>query len=243
MLSLYSLLLLQLVYSVWHYDLRNVLLHLHIDPEVDILMLIQTCPQTNLALNQDRALRGGRKPRGLRLKRVLEGCGSVTYTCRKDGYVEVANRTATLYDIGSTVPANELGDLETQTEPQYIALPAYGKLEETIIRGPNGATTTKAIFSRGGRPFFIGYEVGSFRVGNGMPWGTYHPTHNWASTRPSTPPRMAIFRVKTVGADEPYPDDCLSRIKKEKFCAQFWVYGKLEDRLEADSPGPEKFIC
>lgn len=165
------------------------------------------------------------------------------YTCHNNGFVDVTNRTAILYDVGSAVATSDLEALDTEPEPQYIDLPGYGTLKETEIRGPNGAVTTKATFSHNGRPFFIGYEVGSFYAGRDMPWGTYSPTPNWTPIRDQVSPRTAILRVKTVGGRKPGPYGCRSRIQRESFCAQFWVYGKLEDRLLADKSGSENFIC
>ncbi|KAI9794048.1 MAG: hypothetical protein M1816_006673 [Peltula sp. TS41687] len=204
----------------------------------------QDCPNPPAYRPRDRASRGGRGPQGLKLMKVLEGCGSVDYTCDGNGFVEVAKRTATLYDVGSTVAMNELEALETQADAQYIGLPAYGTLKETAIRGPDGAATTQATFSlRDGRSFFTGYEVGSFSAGADMPWGTYGPTYNWAPRKEYTPPEMTILRVKTVGGDKPGPGGCRSWMVRDSFCAQFWVYGRLEGSMLAGSGGRGKIIC
>lgn len=182
-----------------------------------------------------------RKPNGLRLKRILQGCGTVTYRCDHRGFIDVVDRTAILFDIDPHVDYVSEPAFEVAHPLQTMGHRPFGKLEESLVQGPNGAVTTRAVFSRNGRPFFTGYQVASSSKGKEMSWGTYAPTLPWDHPAEDGH-RMVIMRVKTVGGKIP-PRGLRDIEKKEEFCAQFWVYGRLEDRLIADQPGSESVIC
>lgn len=190
-------------------------------------------------------------PPHLELKAILFGRGQMTYTVDSIFGLRESRSEATLYDLGYVLKASdELHLPRLDIAPEFTQALAVGTIQDWDFKAYSPAwspPTTKAVFKRDGRPFYVALRDSSTFISLGpgpnvpdysLHLAKYLPSDQWPLRAGDSENHLRSMVIRVSVSVRNGPNERFKAPSKVTlpFTAQYWVFGRPSDVWNGAGP-------